>query len=262
MRQQTEELERSNRELEEFAYVAAHDLQEPLRMVSNHIQLLARRYRGRLDQDADEFIDFAMEGANRLRSLISDLLAYSKVGASGKTFASVELEGVFEQVMTNLRRAIEEGRVTISHDPLPMVLGDGEQMTQLLQNLIDNSIKFHGKEPPRVHVGARQLSEKWLVFVRDNGIGIAPQYTEKVFVIFQRLHSRDDYPGTGIGLAICRKIIERHGGHIWVDSEPGKGATFYFTLQPVEGWHVETLQPEIEVQRSKDTIADRASDLI
>ena len=261
MRQQTEELERSNRELEEFAYVASHDLQEPLRLVANHVQLLARRYHGRLDKDADEFIDFAMEGASRLKSLISDLLAYSKVGATKKAFTSVEMEATFVQVMDKLKPTIEDCRASLTHDPLPMVLGDPEQLMQLLQNLIDNSLKFHGKETPQVHVGARQLSEKWLVFVRDNGIGIDPQYTEKVFVIFQRLHSRDEYPGTGIGLAICRKIIERHGGHIWVDSEPGKGATFYFTLQPVEGWP-ESMHPETEEQRPRDSIVDRATDLI
>lgn len=262
MRQQSEELERSNRELEEFAYVASHDLQEPLRLVSSHVQLLARRYSGRLDKDADEFIEFAIDGTNRLKSLISDLLAYSKVGTSGRAYTAVDMESVLAQVLENLRTSLDDNRVVITHDPLPQVLGDYEQMTQLLQNLIDNSIKFRGKEAPRVHVGARQLSERWLLFVRDNGIGIDPQYTERVFVIFQRLHSRDDYPGTGIGLAICRKIVERHGGHIWVDSEPGKGATFYFTLQPVEGWLQETLPSELPVQRPKDTIADRATDLI
>jgi light-regulated signal transduction histidine kinase (bacteriophytochrome) len=248
--------------LEEFAYVASHDLQEPLRLVSSHVQLLARRYSGRLDKDADEFIEFAIDGTNRLKSLISDLLAYSKVGTSGRAYTAVDMESVLAQVLENLRTSLDDNRVVITHDPLPQVLGDYEQMTQLLQNLIDNSIKFRGKEAPRVHVGARQLSERWLLFVRDNGIGIDPQYTERVFVIFQRLHSRDDYPGTGIGLAICRKIVERHGGHIWVDSEPGKGATFYFTLQPVEGWLQETLPSELPVQRPKDTIADRATDLI
>lgn len=262
MRQQTEELERSNRELQEFAYVASHDLQEPLRLVSTHVQLLERRYRGRLDQDADEFIDFALEGVNRLKGLISDLLSYSKVGTDGKEFTPVEMEAILAHVMDNLHSAVEAHKVIVTHDPLPRVLGNGEQMIQLLQNLMDNSIKFRGKEAPRVHVGARQLSEKWLFFVRDNGIGIDPQYTERVFALFQRLHSRDDYPGTGIGLAICRKIVERHGGHIWVDSEPGKGATFYFTLQPIEGWTHEIPQQEVERPRQRDTIADRVTDLI
>ncbi len=262
MRQQTDELERSNRELQEFAYVASHDLQEPLQMVSKHVQLLSRRYRGRLEQDADEFIDFALEGTNRLKSLISDLLAYSKVGTGGRKFAPVEMESIFARVMEIYQPILEDCRGSITHDTLPVVMGDDEQMVQLLQNLVDNSIKFRSKEPPRIHVGARQLSERWLFFVRDNGIGIDPQYTGRVFVIFQRLHSRDDYPGTGIGLAICRKIIERHGGHIWVDSEPGKGATFYFTLAPMEGWQQPVIQAEVEIQHQKATIADRATDLI
>ncbi|MGE5375759.1 MAG: ATP-binding protein [Bacteroidota bacterium] len=262
MRQQKEELERSNRELEEFAYVASHDLQEPLQLVSSHIQLLARRYQGRLDQDADEFIDFAMEGTTRLKSLISDLLEYSKVGTSDREFAPVDMETIFARVMETYQPIVDDCKGQMTHDPLPIILGDQEQMVQLLHNLIDNSIKFRGKEPPRIHVGARQMSERWLFFVRDNGIGIDAQYTDKVFVIFQRLHSRDDYPGTGIGLAISRKVIERHGGHIWVDSEPGKGATFYFTLQPVEGWQTAAARPETVPQRQKDTIADRATDLI
>jgi PAS domain S-box-containing protein len=262
MRQQTDELERSNRELQEFAYVASHDLQEPLQMVSNHVQLLSRRYRGRLDQDADEFIDFALEGTSRLKGLISDLLTYSRAGARGKEFAPMEMEGIFSRVMETYQAIVEDCKGSITHDDLPVVLGDDEQMVQVLQNLIDNSIKFRSKEPPNIHVGARELSERWLFFVRDNGIGIDPQYTERVFVIFQRLHSRDVYPGNGIGLAICRKIIERHGGHIWVDSEPGKGATFYFTLAPVEEWQPPALRADAEAQRQKDTIADRATDLI
>ena len=262
MRQQTEELERSNRELQDFAYAASHDLQEPLQLVSNHLQLLSRRYHGQLDRDADEFIDFAMEGTDRLKILISDLLAYSKVGTSGREFAGVEMESVFGRVMETFQPAIDDCRGLITHDALPIVLGDDQQMVQVLHNLIDNSIKFRGKDSPRIHVSARQMSEKWLFFVRDNGIGIDPQYTERVFVIFQRLHSRDDYPGTGIGLAISRKIIERHGGHIWVDSEPGKGATFYFTLQPLESSQATNFQPEVTPQRLKDTIADRATDLI
>jgi light-regulated signal transduction histidine kinase (bacteriophytochrome) len=226
------------------------------------VQLLSRRYRGRLEQDGDEFIDFALEGTNRLKSLISDLLTYSKVGTSGREMSTIEMEKVFARVMETYQPIIEDCRGSITHDALPVVLADGEQMVQLLQNLVDNSIKFRSKEPPRIHIGARQMSERWLFFVRDNGIGIDPQYTDRVFVIFQRLHSRDDYPGTGIGLAICRKIIERHGGHIWVDSEPGKGATFYFTLPPVEGWQQPVTQTETEAQRTKDTIVDRATDLI
>ena len=262
LRQQTDELERSNRELEEFAYAASHDLQEPLHLVASNVDLLARRYQGKLDEDALEFIGFATEGANRLKSLITDLLVYTRVGTQGKTFMPVEMDQVLGHVLKKMETSIKDSRAVVTHDPLPEILGDPDQMVQLLQNLIGNSIKFRGKESPRIHIGARQMSERWLFFVRDNGIGIYPEYTERVFVIFQRLHSRDDYQGTGIGLAICRKIVERHGGRIWVDSEPGKGATFYFTLQPVETWPPEIRQPEKETQPQKDTIADRATDLI
>lgn len=255
LNQQTEELVRSSRELEEFAYVASHDLQEPLNLVASNVNLLARRYQDKLDKDALEFIGFAMDGTNRLKSLISDLLAYTRVGTRGGTFIPVEMEEILTRVLDQMEPAIEDSGAVVTYDPLPMILGDPEQIMQLLRNLIGNSIKFRSNDPPRVHVGARQLSERWLFFVRDNGIGIYPEYTERVFVIFQRLHSRDEYPGTGVGLAIARKIVERHGGRIWVDSEPGKGATFYFTLQPVETW-----TPEAETQ--KDTIADRAKDLI
>jgi PAS domain S-box-containing protein len=262
LRQQTEELERSNRELEQFAYVASHDLQEPLRTVSSYVQLLARRYQGKLDQDADEFIGFAVEGANRMKSLITDLLAYSRVGSSGKELAPVAMEEIFKRVIDHLQLTIDQGGATVTHDPLPAVLGDNAQMVQLLQNMIGNAIKFRGAEPPHVHVGVRKQAEHWLFFVRDNGIGIDPQHTERVFVIFQRLHNRAEYPGTGIGLAICRKIVERHGGSIWVESVPGKGATFYFTLQPAESGVGEPAPPEVAKKRPKDAVADRATDLI
>jgi PAS domain S-box-containing protein len=262
LREQTEELRRSNKELEQFAYVASHDLQEPLRLVTSYVQLLVRRYQGELDQDADEFIGFILEGANRMKSLLSDLLAYSKVGSDGKEFASVTLEETLKRAVDNLQPVIQDSRATVTHDPLPLVTGDDVQMVQLLQNLIENAIKFHGAELPRIHVGVRQMGERWLLFVRDNGIGIDPQFTERVFGIFQRLHITSQYPGTGIGLAICRKIVERHGGRIWVDSEPGKGATFYFTLQPAEAWSPSSVSPEVVKPRSKDTVADRATDLI
>jgi len=262
LRQQAEELERSNRELEQFAYVASHDLQEPLRIVSSYVQLLARRYQGKLDQDADEFIGFAVEGANRMKSLITDLLAYSRVGTRGKELAPVEMEDALERATRNLRLAIQDSGAIIAHDDLPVVLADQVQMTQLLQNLIGNAIKFRGSKAPRIHVGVRRRDERWLFFVRDNGIGIDPQYAERIFVIFQRLHNRDEYPGTGIGLAICRKIVERHGGEIWVESKPGNGATFYFTLQPAE--HLPPSTPEAEAARrpARDSVADRATDLI
>jgi PAS domain S-box-containing protein len=262
LRRQTEELERSNRELEEFAYAASHDLQEPLHLVASNVDLLARRYHDKLDDDGLEFLGFATEGAKRLKNLVSDLLSYTRVGTHGRAFAPVEMDNILGLVLKKAEMSIMDSGALITHDRLPEIQGDSDQMVQLLQNLIGNSIKFRGNEPPRIHVGARQMSERWLFFVRDNGIGIYPEYTERVFVIFQRLHSRDDYPGTGIGLAICRKIVERHGGRIWVDSEPGKGATFYFTLRPVETWPPEARQPKVEPQPQRDTIADRATDLI
>lgn len=262
LRKQAEELERSNQELEQFGYVASHDLQEPLRLVTGYVQLLARRYQGELDEDADEFIGYTLEGTERMRNLLADLLAYSQVGTSSKEFAPVALEETLRRVTDNLQLVIEANNVVITHEPLPSVLADETQMMQLFQNLIGNAIKFRGKEPPRIHIGVRQVEERWLIFVRDNGIGIDPKYTEQVFVIFQRLHKPDQYPGTGIGLAIARKIVERHGGRIWVDSESGRGATFYFTLQPVEAEAPEAVRPEAVKPRSKGSVSDRATDLI
>lgn len=262
LRQQAEELERSNRDLEEIAHVASHDLQEPLRLVSTNVQFLSRRYLGRLDQDADEFIGFTLEGTSRMKSLLADLLAYTSISTSLRDYAPVDMEAVFTQVLDNLQKEIENNRAIVTHDPLPIVLGDAAHLMLLVQSILDNAIKFRGKEPPRVHMGVSQVTDRWLFYVRDNGIGIDPRYTERVFVIFQRLHSRDDYPGTGAGLAISRKIVERHGGRIWVDSEPGKGATFYFTLQPVEGLEAESLQQERVTPESRETVVDRARDLI
>jgi PAS domain S-box-containing protein len=230
LKEKTEELARSNKDLEQFAYVASHDLQEPLRMVTNYVQLLARRYQGKLDSDADEFIGFAVDGAVRMWKLINDLLTYSRVGMRGKELEPIDCETVLNQSLNNLKMAIEEKGAVVTHDPLPTVMADNPQLELLFQNLIGNAIKFQGNEPSRIHVSASRNGSGWTFSVRDNGIGIAPEYAERIFIIFQRLHRRKEYPGTGIGLAICKKIVERHGGYIWVESEVGKGATFYFTL--------------------------------
>ena len=224
------DLRRSNAELEQFAYVASHDLQEPLRMVSSYMQLLSRRYAGKLDSDADDFIGFAVDGARRMQVLIQDLLVYSRVGTRGKPFEPTNCEDVLEQVLSNMEVAINESGAVVTHDPLPTVAADASQLAQIFQNLIGNAIKFQGEETPRVHVSAERKAGEWLFSVADNGIGIDPKFFERIFVIFQRLHGRGEYSGTGIGLAISRKIVERHGGRMWVESEPGKGSTFYFTI--------------------------------
>jgi PAS domain S-box-containing protein len=225
------DLERSNRELEQFAYVASHDLQEPLRMVASYTQLLARRYQGRLDQDADEFIGFAVDGALRMQELINDLLMYSRVGSRALELQQVDANGVVDRVVGDLAGAIEDSGATVTRDDLPIVRADSMQLQQLFQNLIANGIKFRrADEPPRVHVSAQRAGAGWSFAVSDNGIGIEPQYLDRIFALFQRLHSRAEYPGTGIGLAICKKIVERHGGTMAVHSEPGLGTTFEFTL--------------------------------
>ena len=228
--EQQAELERSNRELEQFAYVASHDLQEPLRMVASYVQLLEREYAGKLGEEADEFIGFAVDGAKRMQALIQDLLTYSRVGRGQAPTQPTDLDDAFDRALANLHAAIEESGAAISAEPLPTVVADASQMTQLLQNLIGKALKFHGTEPVEVRVGAERHNGQWTFGVADNGIGIDPKHAERIFAIFQRLHTREEYPGTGIGLALCRKIVERHGGRIWVESEPGRGTTFRFTL--------------------------------
>jgi PAS domain S-box-containing protein len=228
---QAAELARSNSDLEQFAYVASHDLQEPLRMVASYTQLLGRRYADRLDDDAREFIGYAVDGVTRMQSLINDLLAYSRVGTRGDEFAETDTSAVLARVLATLGAAIEENDAVVSFDALPTIRADAGQLAQLFQNLIANAIKFRRPEvAPRVHIGAERQERGWLFSVRDNGIGIGPEYADRIFVIFQRLHSRSEYPGTGIGLSICKKIVERHGGEIRMESTPGEGTTFLFDI--------------------------------
>jgi len=224
------ELARSNQELEQFAYVASHDLQEPLRMIASYVQLLVKRYGDKLDGEAKEFIGYVVNGVSRMQILINDLLAYSRVGTHGKAFEPVDCEAVLKQALDSLQLTIRETGAQINQGHLPTVMGDSIQLGQLLQNLLGNAIKFRGKLPPHIHIEAKQNETEWLFAIRDNGIGIESKYFEQIFVIFRRLHSSEQYPGTGIGLAFCKKIVEKHGGRIWVESTPGKGTTFFFTL--------------------------------
>jgi signal transduction histidine kinase len=225
-----EELRRGNEELQHFAYIVSHDLNEPLRMVSSYVQLLAQRYHGRLDADADDYIHFAVDGARRMQALIDSLLDYARVGGKAQEFTAVACEAVLARVLQDLQLRIDEAGAAVTYDPLPTVYGDAQQFGLLLQNLLSNALKFRSAAPPRIHVSAVRTGRGWRFTVRDNGIGIDPAHRERIFQVFQRLHARDEYPGTGIGLAICKKIVERHGGRIWVESQAGAGATFIFTI--------------------------------
>ncbi|MFY9562453.1 MAG: ATP-binding protein [Terriglobales bacterium] len=228
-----DELARSNRDLEQFAYVASHDLQEPLRMVAAYTQLLAERYRGKLDENADKYIGYAVEGATRMQALIRDLLEFSRVGRNGTGGKHSDCNAALERALLNLKAAIDESGAAVNHDPLPAVAAESTLLIQLFQNLIGNAIKFRGKEAPVIRISAERQGARWQFAVADNGIGIAPEHKDVIFVIFQRLHARDEYSGNGVGLAICKKIVEHHGGRIWVESEPGHGCTFQFTLTAI-----------------------------
>ena len=223
-------LEISNSELQQFAYVASNDLKEPLRMVTSFLQLLKQRYKYELDSDANEFIDFAVDGAKRMHNLIEDLLAYSRIMTQGKEFDVMDMEEVLEHVIINLKVFIDETHAEITYDPLPKIWADESQMIQLLQNLIENSIKYRNQEVPKIHVSVKEEEEEWIFSVRDNGIGIASKHAQKIFMIFKRLHTNQEYDGTGIGLAIIKRIIDRHSGRVWVESELGQGSTFFFTI--------------------------------
>jgi signal transduction histidine kinase len=225
-----EDLARSNHELEQFAYVASHDLQEPLRMVASYTQLLAERYRGKLDENADKYIHYAVDGATRMQALIEDLLAFSRVGRPGIELQNTDCNTVIEIACKNLERAIQESAARIEHERLPVIVADTRLFVQLFQNLIGNAVKFRGKETPVIRITAEKENQEWTFVVADNGIGIAPEHAKTVFQIFKRLHTHTEYPGSGIGLSICQKIVEQHGGRIWVESAPGQGAAFKFVV--------------------------------
>lgn len=226
-----EELARSNAELERFAYIASHDLQEPLRVVSSFAQLLARRYQGKLDKDADDYIGFLVDGVARMKRLLNDLLVYSKLMRNGPHLGRIRVGEAVEHALGKLRPAIAESRAVVRVGALPEVNADGDRLTQVMENLIGNAIKFRRPDaPPEIEVSHERRGDEWLFSVRDNGIGVEPKYFDRIFIVFQRLHTADAYPGTGIGLATCKLIIERHGGRIWIESSPGEGSTFRFTL--------------------------------
>lgn len=230
LQRKTEELERSNQDLEQFATIASHDLQEPLRTVGGFAQLVASRYKDKLDPAAVEYLGFMVDGVKQMQDLIRDLLGYSRIGREGRVPEPTDCNAIVDATLKNLTSALQEAGALVTRDPLPTVRADSSLLAQLFQNLIGNALKFHGDRPPKVHIAARKEATGWIFSVSDNGIGIKPEYFDKIFVIFERLHGREKYRGTGIGLAFCKKIVEQHGGRIWVESEMGKGTTFYFTL--------------------------------
>ncbi len=234
LRRAIEDLKRSNAELEQFAYVASHDLQEPLRMVASFTQLLEQRYKDKIDDDANDFINYIVDGTTRMQGLINDLLVFSRVGTRGVEFNPTDMNIVLENALINIRQSIIETNATITNEPLPVIIADDSQMIQLFQNVISNALKFHGEEEPHIHISGEAKEEEWIFSVRDNGIGIDSNNFDRIFVIFQRLHTKDEYGGAGIGLAVCKKIIQRHRGKIWVESELGKGSTFYFSIPKLE----------------------------
>ncbi len=230
VQERTAELERSNRDLEDFAYISSHDLQEPLRKIANFSEMLARQYQGQLDEHGVRYFGYVTDGAKRMQDLINDLLNYSRGGRAEIPLTPASLEDILKGTLNDLHTVIKDSRAEISHEPLPALQVNPHQLGQLLQNLLTNAIKFHGGQPPRIHLAARQEDSEWVFSVRDYGIGFEPQYADGIFKVFKRLHSKEEYPGTGIGLAVCKKIVERHGGRIWAEAEPGRGATFYFTI--------------------------------
>ena len=225
-----DELARSNADLEQFAYVASHDLEAPLRVISGFVKLLAKRYKGKLDDKAEEFIAHTIDGAQRMEMLIRDLLEYSKVQLKGMVLKPTDCNLLVEKSLKNLHTAIEESVAMVTYGSLPTVMADASQLSRVFQNLIGNALKFRGEDVPKVHISAEKKENEWFFSVRDNGMGINPNQAERIFLIFQRLHTEEEYSGTGLGLSICKRIVERHGGRIWVESEPGKGSTFFFTL--------------------------------
>jgi light-regulated signal transduction histidine kinase (bacteriophytochrome) len=230
LRRTADELARSNEDLTQFAAIVSHDLQAPLRMIDGFVSLLARRYKGKLDEKADQFIEYTVDGVKRMQELIKDLLEYSKVGRQDTILKPVDFSAAVDKAVLNLQASVEDISSVVTYDQLPTMMADVSQISRLFQNLIGNALKFHGKEPMRVHISAKRKENKWVLSVRDNGIGIEPRYAEKIFGMFQRLHTTQEYPGTGLGLAICKRIVEHHSGEIWLESEPGKGSTFYFTI--------------------------------